>query len=87
MKTFKRPFLIDLAFIMSIQCSEHTTQPETIFFSEDFFVVIHQYYLFFIAFTCAILLLFLRTFIFVLLSFSMNFKSNISLNFDTISLF
>ena len=31
MKTFKCPFLIDLAFIMSIQCSEHKTQLETIF--------------------------------------------------------
>ena len=47
MRTFKCPFPVDLAFNMSIRCSERTTQPETIFFSVDFLVVItDQYFLF-----------------------------------------
>ena len=60
LKMFKCPFLIDLAFIILIRCSEHTIQLETIFFSEDFLVVvIHQQNLViymqrktYIAFTC-----------------------------------
>ena len=47
MRTFKCPFPVDLAFNMSIRCSDRTTQPETIFFSVDFLVVItDQYFLF-----------------------------------------
>ena len=60
MKTFKCPFPIDIAVIMSILRAEHSTQLETIFFSEAFLVVvIHQYFLFvymeiktYISFTC-----------------------------------
>ena len=44
MKTFKYPFPIDLAVIMSILCSEHSTQLETVFFI--LVIVIHQYFLF-----------------------------------------
>ena len=94
MKTLKYPFPIDLAVIMSILCSEHSTQPETIFLSEAFLViVIHQYFLFvymqlktYIAFTCVNPLLFLLLFIIfiVLLPFSMNFKSNFGFNFSTV---
>ena len=96
MKTFKFPLPIDIAFITPIRCSEHLTQLETMFFSEDFLVVvIHQYFSFvyiqiktYIAFTCVNPLLFLLPFIFiVLLPFIMSFKSNFGLNFYTISLF
>ena len=89
MRTF-----IDLAFIMLKRCSKHTTQLETIFFSEVFpVVVIHQYYLFiyrqrktYIAFTCVNPLLFLLPFIIfiVLLPFTMNSKLN--LEYDTIAI-
>ena len=109
MKTFKLHFPMDLVVIMSILCSEHSTQLEAIFFSDAFLVVvIHQYFLFvymqiktYIAFTCVVNplipggnktvnpLLFLLPFIIfiVLLPFSLNFKSNFGLNFNTISLF
>ena len=40
MKTFRCSFPIDLAFNVSMRCSECTTQPETIFFSVDFLVAI-----------------------------------------------
>ena len=97
MKTFKCLLPIDLAFIMPMRCSEHSTQLETIFFSEDFLVVvIHQYFAFvyiqikaYTTFTRVNPFLFLLPFIIfiVLLPFSMNFKSNFGLNFYTISLF
>ena len=74
---------------MSMPCSEHSTQLETIFLSEAFLVVlIHQYFLsiymqikYCIAFTCVNPLLFLLPFtiFIVLILFSMNFKSNFSL--------
>ena len=62
MKTFKLHFPMDLVVIMSILCSEHSTQLEAIFFSDAFLVVvIHQYFLFvymqkktYIAFTCVV---------------------------------
>ena len=96
MKTFKCLLPIDLAFIMPMRCSEHSTQLETIFFSEDFLVVIHQYFAFvyiqikaYTTFTRVNPFLFLLPFIIfiVLLPVGMNFKSNFGLNFYTISLF
>ena len=90
------PFPTDLAFIMPIRCSEHTTQRETLFFSE--YSLLPQYIniscLFvrkekLIAFTCVNPLLFLLPFIIfiLLLPFSMNFKSKFGLNLNTISLY
>ena len=96
MKTFKCLLPIDLAFIMPMRCSEHSTQLETIFFSEDFLVVIHQYFAFvyiqikaYTTFTRVNPFLFLLPFIIfiVLLPFGMNFKSNFGLNFYTIVFF
>ena len=93
MKTFKCPLPIDLAFITPIRCSEHLTQLETMFFSEDYLVVIHKYFSFvyiqiktYIAFTCVNPLLFLLPFIIfiVLLPFTMNSKLN--LEYDTIAI-
>ena len=68
MKMFKCSLRIDFAFNMSVQCLEHTTQPETIFFSKDFqAAIIYQYFLFVytqknIALTCDNSLLFLLLF-------------------------
>ena len=97
MKTFKCSFPIDFAFNMSIRCSERTTQPETIYFSVNFLVVIINLYFFVclyakktsIDFACVNPLLFLLLFIIfiVLLPFSINFKFNVCLNFNTMSLF
>ena len=97
MKTFKCSFSVDFLFNMWIRCSECTTQPEAMFYSVDFLIVIiYQYFLFlympkiknYIACTCVnppLLLLPIIIFI-VLLLFGINFEFNFSLNFDTQSL-
>ena len=93
MKTLKCFFPIDFAFIISMWCSERPIQPEPMMFSLDF--LIYSYFLFvymqktYVDFTCINLLLFLFHYIIfiVLFPFSMNFKSNSILNFNTINLF
>ena len=94
-KTFKCFFPIDFAFNMSMQCSERTPKPETIFYSVDFLaVIINRYFLFLylkkhIAFMCVNTPLFLLPFIIftVLLPFSINFEFNFGLNFNAVSFF
>ena len=84
MKAFKYSFPIHFAFNMSIRCSERATQPETIFFNVNFFVIIiYRYFLFvfmqkrqtYVAFICVNPpVLFLLIIFIVLLPYSMNSK-------------
>ena len=84
MKAFKYSFPIHFAFNMSIRCSERATQPETIFFNVNFFVIIiYRYFLFvfmqkrqtYVAYICVNPpVLFLLIIFIVLLPYSMNSK-------------
>ena len=93
METFKYSFSIDFAVNMSIRCSERATQPETIFFSVDFLVIMiyqnflfvyMQKYSFYLYYSPSV---FTHFIIFILLPFSIIFKFNFGLNFNTVRLF
>ena len=92
-KTFKYSLSIDVAFNMSMWCSERTPKPETIFYRLGFLTVIIYRYFWFLYmqkiysfYLCQppLFLLPFTAFV-VLLAFIINFKFNFGLNFNTIT--